>query len=278
MHWVIQENLFNEEGFYGLILALDRLGFSYSVHKVVPFTLTLIPDVDVPKGTPIMVMGATTMVRIAQERGWMPGAFFNDNFNMEVYLQSPWRPYLLNNDAIVSEFGAVNEDNCASRTEDGVFFVRPVLDTKTFTGTCMEWEEFSRWQHKVCSLGGEDGSSMSPDTRVLIARPKVIYAEYRVYVMGGRVVTGSLYRRGGRPCQELLTDDDIIRFVREQAFSWEPSSAFVMDIARTPEGLRILEAGCFNAAGYYKADIAKVVEAAYYLRGVDPKEQRHGIL
>jgi len=278
MHWIIQENLYHEEGFYGLLRALERLEIPYSVHKVVPFTSRLIPEPVIPEGTKVMVMGATTMVRIAQERGWMPGAYFNANYNMEIYLESPWAPHMLNNDAHIAPFGDVTKELVANRTEDGQFFIRPVVDTKTFTGVCMGWDDFAKWQHQVCALGHDDGSTLTPEAPVMIARPKVIYAEYRVYVVRGRVVTGSLYKQGNRPYQELLIDEDIKRFVTGQAFSWEPSRAFVMDIARTPDGLKIIEAGCLNAAGYYKADILKVVEAVEDLGGVSPEVQGHGVL
>ncbi len=254
MHWVIQENLYHEEGFYGLLRALERLGLPYSVHKVVPFTSRLIPDVDIPPDTPIIVMGATTMVRIAGERGWVPGAYFNDDFNFEVHVASPWKPHMLNGDGHVYAFKDVPE-------QSDLFFTRPVLDIKTYTGTVMDWAEFSDWQRRTVEMGEDDGSMLTGDTRVVIAEPKVIYSEYRIYVIGGKAVTGSLYKRSGRPCMDAHVDPEVLRYAEERALQWSPSPAFVMDIAQTPDGLRIIEAGCLNAAGYYKADIARVIGA-----------------
>lgn len=254
MHWVIQENLYHEEGFYGLLRALDRLELPYSVHKVVPFTSQLIPEVDLPPDTSIIVMGATTLVRIAGERGWTPGAYFNENYNFEVHVASPWGPHMLNGDGTVYAFKDVPE-------QPGLFFTRPVLDIKTYTGTVMDWEEFSDWQRRTVEMGEEDGSQLTGDTRVVIAEPKVIYSEYRIYVIGGKAVAGSQYKRSGRPYQDAHVDPEILQYAEARARQWSPSPAFVMDIARTPEGLRIIEAGCLNAAGYYKADIGRVVMA-----------------
>ena len=46
MKWVIQDNLYNEDGYVRFIDALDRLDQDYEVVKVVPFAHELIPDVD----------------------------------------------------------------------------------------------------------------------------------------------------------------------------------------------------------------------------------------
>lgn len=32
-HWILQNNIYSEEGFESLIVALERFGFSYSLHK-----------------------------------------------------------------------------------------------------------------------------------------------------------------------------------------------------------------------------------------------------
>jgi len=254
MHWVIQENLFHEEGFFGLIKALKRLELPYSVHKVVPFTSQLIPEVVIPEGAPVIVMGATTMVRIAGERGWTPGAYFNSNFDFEIQAGTPWKPYMLNGHGKVYPFKDVPE-------QSELFFTRPVLDIKTYTGQVMSWAEFSDWRHRVVELGEGNGSTLHAGTRVVIAKPKVIHCEYRMYLVDGKCVAGSLYKQAGRPYQDSHVDEEIDQFAEARAKEWSPDRAFVMDIAQTPDGLRIIEAGCLNAAGYYKADLARVIMA-----------------
>lgn len=261
MFWVIQENLYNEEGFHTLLQALDRLEIPYEVVKVIPFSSILTPEPTIPEGSKVVVMGATSMTRIARERGWNPGAYFdNDRYDYGSYIQGPWGPHLLNGDGLVCRFADVPE-------QKDLFFIRPVKDTKTFTGTVVDWGEFATWRHKVIDLGEQDGSSLSADTRVVVAPPKVIYREYRIYIIDGKAVTGSLYKSGGRPRQDALVDDGVLRFAEARAAEFTLSRAFVLDIADTPDGLKIIEAGCINAAGYYKADIGKVVAALETLEG-----------
>ena len=251
MHWVLQEDIYKEEGFGVLLQALERLDIPHSLHKVVPFSSTLQPEANFGKDTPVIVMGTVAMVRIALERGWQPGAYFNRDFTFEVYLTSPWQPHLLNGDGQVCTFARVPE-------QAGPFFIRPVHDTKIFTGFVMEWAEFTAWQKEVFS---DDRSFLNGGTPVLVAAPQPIHSEYRIYLVGGEAVTGSLYKRGGQLTTDAKVEPDIFRFAEQRAADWSPAPAFVMDVARTPDGLRIVEAGCLNAAGYYKSDMGRVVLA-----------------
>jgi len=251
MHWVLQEDIYKEEGFGVLLTALERLELSHSLHKVVPFSSTLQPEAKFGKDEPVIVMGTVAMVRIALERGWLPGAYFNRDFTFEVYLRSPWQPHLLNGGGHVCTFAQVPK-------QSEPFFIRPVHDTKTFTGFVAEREEFAEWQREVFA---DDHSVLNGGTCVLVAAPQEIYSEYRVYLVDGKAVTGSLYKRGGQLVTDSRVEDDIFRFAEQRAADWSPASAFVMDVARTPGGPRIVEAGCLNAAGYYKSDMAKVVMA-----------------
>lgn len=83
MHWIVQNNIYSEDGWERLTGALDRLGISYSIHKCIPFVELLEPEADPPPG-PVIVMGSYTLAREAQKRGWVPGVFLNDYFDIEV--------------------------------------------------------------------------------------------------------------------------------------------------------------------------------------------------
>ena len=43
------------------------------------------------------------------------------------------------------------------------------------------------------------------------------------------------------------------------------SPAYVIDVCRTGEGLKLLETNCINAAGFYAADLNKLAAAIYCL-------------
>lgn len=47
---------------------------------------------------------------------------------------------------------------------------------------------------------------------------------------------------------------------------WQPARAFVIDIALTQESYKIVEINCINSAGFYAADVSKIVNAIQKMR------------
>jgi hypothetical protein len=256
MHWVIQEDLFHENGREALLEFLQKMDISHQVVKVVPYDNILIPEVTVTG--PIIVNGSILLARIGRERGWEPGGLMNDNFDYRV-----WYPYfkdhLLNRDAV---FTTVAEADPQFEDCDYVF-VRPVLDSKTFDGQVMTRHEFVTWTAKV--LNG-DSNFVRPDTEIIHATPKNIGQEHRHFIVNGKVVTSSRYKLNGRLNREAGADDYIVEFANKMAAIYSPAKAFVLDTYVKGDEIGIVELGCICAAGFYKADIQKLVMA---LDGLD---------
>lgn len=248
MYWIIQENLWNEDGHSLLLQALDKNGSQYTIVKVRPFIHTIEPDINPPN--PVMVIGATTLVQIARERGWLPGAFINKNFDFRVQNQH-WP--MLNGDAIIGPFGIIDPPW-------EPFFIRPPEDSKLLTGTLMTHAELKQWQKDTDLVYSDGYSQLTPETLVMVSAPKEIYAEYRLFMINGRFVTGSQYRRGGRPYQNADIPEMVVKFAEELSFWWVPDFAFCMDVADTPVGLRVVEVNCLNSSGFYKSDVSKTIQ------------------
>ena len=135
MKWIIQENLYKEEAFLDLIGALERFELDFEIVKVVPFSHDLIPEIK-PQGR-VVVMGATTMIGIAKERGWSPGAFYNDNFDHKIWVEN-LGDELLNFEAEVCRFADV-------KPKYNPFFIRPCEDRKVFSGEVIDQANFDVW-------------------------------------------------------------------------------------------------------------------------------------
>lgn len=247
MYWCIQNNIYNEEGFERLIDVLERLGLPYSVHKVVPFVGELDPVPVVPPG-PVIVMGSYSMTFYAQRRGWTPGAFFNENFDFVIQREA-LGDRMLNWDAQICRLVDVPE-------QPQPFFIRPTADDKRFTGTVMDWPSFIEWRDQVLV-----GCQIVLDTPVAVSRKKEIWNETRTWIIDRRVVTASGYKFGTIKRYNNQVDERIIRYAEDCAAVWAPDRAFVLDVADTPDGLKIVEIGNLNAAGFYKADVDKLVTA-----------------
>lgn len=252
MKWIIQENLYKEVAFTDLIHALDKFDLDYEVVKVVPFSHDLIPEPK-PQGR-VVVMGATTMIGIAKERNWNPGAFYNDNFDHNEWVKNLGF-YLLNYDSEVCRFNDINPSY-------NPFFVRPCEDRKVFSGQVIDKANFEVWRRSTEQVAYSGYTTLTPDTMVVVSPLKAIHAEWRFFVVDGKIVTGSLYKRGDRVIHlPLLHNEDSEIFARQMVDKWQPDRAFVMDVALTDDGYKVIEYNCLNSSGFYASDVSKIVNA-----------------
>ena len=123
----------------------------------------------------------------------------------------------------------------------------------------MDWGEFEEWKEKIFALAWE--GKVTPDTQVMVNRVRKIYREFRTWIVNSEVVTASLYKEGNQVRYDSQVDEEIILFAQACAKAWEPAKAYVLDVAETPDGLFILEINCLNAAGFYKGNVGKIVQA-----------------
>jgi len=291
MRWLLQENLYSEEGWDALVGAMKRLEFDYSVHKVIPFSNgELHPDPGLPDKANAIVMGSYTMAKYAHQRDWRPGSFLHGLDFRQQFIQ--WGDRMLNADANICTF-----EHVPFQREP--FFLRPVHDTKAFTGLVLDWDEFSKWRDGLLRVAETADpvndplgvSMLTPQTPVMVCRKKTIYSETRCWVVPSRgrirkrwstpgifgsyayqttVVTTSGYKSGKtkRYSRPEDTDPRIIRFVDRLVEDWYPNEAFVVDVAITPEDddndyrdLKVVEVNNLNSAGFYKGDVVKLAVA-----------------
>jgi len=275
MFWVIQSNVFSEAGHAALLHALNRGGIPYVLVKFLPFTHKLvaydtdfslyanvdeIPEVVVPEG-PIytdgpesytMVCGATLMNVVAKEKGWVPGTFINENFHYNKWKEN-WGDNLLNDIAIVGELGTLDPI-----WDD--FFIRPCKDTKAFTGLIMRKGDFSQWREDQLS-SGRDPEWLSAKTEVVASPYREILAEYRFFIVDGKIVTSSIYKLGTHVCYDEYVNPGVTEFAQAMVDLWQPARGFVIDIAETHEGPKVIEVNNLNSSGFYKCNVGKIVEA-----------------
>lgn len=251
MHWILQQNLFKESEWENLVGALETSDIPYSVHKVVPFVGDLLPPAE-PKAPKVICFGSYSMRHAAKQFGWTPGVYdlFEQNFTVQL---ERWGKRMLNWDAQVCAFkdAVVTEPT----------FIRPIDDSKYFAGKVFEPAEFNEWQRNVCDLGHDYGNSLTEDTLIQLCRPRTIFAEYRIWVVGGEIITWSLYKRGDRVIYSREIDDDLLDFAAIAIMIWQPHDAFVIDVCRTPIGPKIVEINTINSAGFYAGDVQKLVHA-----------------
>lgn len=251
MQWLLQEF----EDTHKLAEALDRLEISYTWHKVVPFVGELIPEPVVDDLDAIVMFGSYTLWRYARDKNLKPGVFKLRPFVHE----TAWYPFMLNGS---DAFFITLRDIPERLTDDGKdWFFRPVDDSKEVAGGVKSAKEIILLAQKVLSLGEAEipNGSLRHDTELMLTKPVRILKEWRLWAVGGKIVTYSLYKEGSRVVYRHEIDDDALEFAQHLVdLNADYSPAYVIDICRTEDGLRMIETNCINAAGFYAADLMKL--------------------
>lgn len=260
MFWLIQKRFSNEAKTQELLNNLNRLGIGHSLASVKAFDFN--GDIEIESTTvaalqkqSVFVYGSYTMANIAA-RIFTPGAFVNPELNM-VTLQKHYGQKMLNHDMIVGKVKDITPTTPA-------FFVRPVEDTKAIVGAKYTLTEYLEWKTTILRLDEEDPvnyAEVTPDTMICIASCKSIDAEYRCFVVNGKVAAASQYKLNQQPFFSAHVDQYIIDYVHSITKIWQPAKAFVLDIALANDRLFVIEANCINSSGLYEADTQKLIMA-----------------
>lgn len=254
MHWVLQDDFYQEAGYRKMVETLQRFEIPHSLHKVVPFVGELQPDIDIFDKNAI-VIGSYSMRHVAAAKGWTPGCYTMDHFQFDEQCVYWGENNLLNGDAYVCTFG-----NVLNHINTNEVFIRPYLDSKVFAGGIMQRDQIAQWHHSVVQLREDAGTTLSEDTEVIIASPKHILREIRMWVVDRHIVTQSMYKIGSRIIYHPHVTDNVLDFARSLIENHNPCRAFVLDIAVMDNfDLKVVEAQCINTSGFYAADVQKLV-------------------
>lgn len=251
MHWVLQNNIFNESKYDELIQVLERFNIPHSCHKVIPFIGEIEPPYSGDTSN-VICIGSYSMRHLAAKNAWSPGVFdlFSKNFKLQLH---EWGENMLNYDSKVVEFQHVE-------FVDDYHFIRPIDDSKAFAGKVFDRYEFNEWRERVRNLE-TNGATLELETLVQVCSLKVIYKEIRYWIVKGQIVTSSVYKVGQRVHYYENIDEQADQFVKLMVSLWEPDDAFVIDVCETPDGYKVVEVNTINSSGLYAADVQKLVMA-----------------
>ncbi len=249
MYYVVQENTFKEVHYEKLIEAFHKLRLDYEIVQVRPFIDTFEYKTD---RKDVFVFGALKLADMARKLKWVPGAIVGPNHDFTVYSQY-YRENLLNYDSKIYKFG--DEIPFTSNFH----FIRPVLDSKVFSGKVFSQYDWKLKQYELLNNGHV--TSLTKDTLIQVSTSKWIEKEIRFWIVDGKVVTGSQYRLGHRMVLDDRIDLDAIIFAQEMVDIYQLDKSFVLDICLTDEGYKIVECGSISCAGFYKSDVQKAIIA-----------------
>lgn len=256
MKWILQKNIWNEFKFDQLIETLNRFNIDYSIHKVIPFIGKLEPDCE--RDINAICFGSYSMRHTAKENNLYPGVFDLEPFTFIEQL-AHWKDQMLNHDAIVEKFGQV-------QFPDQNMFIRPIEDSKSFSGQIMNKDTFEKWRNNVRkNVTAVDYSTVTFDSIIQLCELKKIISEYRTWVVDGKIVTASLYKRGPTVVYSDKVDQHIIDYAQSIVDQWSPLRAFVLDVCEVEINdkveMKVVEINTINSSGFYHGDVQKLVFA-----------------
>lgn len=262
VRWIIQDKNYADDDRQQIIDACEKRDIPCVEISVIPFADEL-PEFPVDDEYENIYYGSTTMMDRLYENHNKPTGLFYDHetFSIENYIDK-WGEHMLSEDA---EFMTVQEYIDGGYDSGNVkYFMRPDSDGKQFDGVVGFDHELLEMLIKATAA---EGGPITRDLKILIAPAYNIQREWRNYVVNGKVITSSRYRKNFRLSKSGEDiPEDMIKFVEDRCKEYQPHDIFAMDIAETrhDDGTMryyIIECGCMNSVGFYHCDIDKYVEA-----------------
>lgn len=236
--------------------AAKALGLPFIPFKLTPFTDRM-PKLGASPNSPFLLLGSTTLVRNAyKSRKYKKGLFFdNNNFSPSLYVKKFGKEFLnwgmevfTLQELPTHRYGAYDR-----------VFVRSNDDSKSISGGVILYKDLLDVRDNAAL---SDSSYISGDlfcsqSEICVSSVKEIYNEYRVIVSDNQIVGYSRYR----PSPSVLVPEEVLDYAKKVIDIWQPHRAFVIDIAYTPEGFKVIECNCVNASGWYAADYKSILSA-----------------
>ena len=194
---------------------------------------------------PTIVRGSHGFVGyVERELKPSPGGFLHpEHFKASVYVS------FIGDFALNKDFQIVEYKDFVAKSD---VFVKPLEEMKKFTGVVVEKGQLLKDKHIAAH-----GKWFDPDPscKLVIAPFRSILREYRVVVVDGVPITGSDYTSSS------LAPQHVLETVQELCNLWNPADVYVVDIAQTENGNKVVEYNQFSTSAMYACEQDKIVDA-----------------
>lgn len=201
-------------------------------------------DVDWSKYDIIVPYGSVQFARLCREKGLGDHVFYSEEgFRTDSWIEK-FGPRALNYTGTLMKASEVFEHLGHAKEAH----VRPNHVDKAFVAAVFDqasWDAIRRERN------------IDDDLEVFVSPPMHIDAEYRCWIIGGKVVEMAQYRQDGEMLIQPvdLTIKAWVTEVENLAAIHTPDEAVVMDIAQVGNEMFFLEFNSIHSSGWYNADI-----------------------
>lgn len=258
MKFVIQHNLMNVDQLQKVKTAVDP--FPHEFVGLIPFSREITSQAPLD-GVDYIPYGSTLLTSLAHSMQWRGLHFDLSTFNYGAALRN--RDDMLNTNVITLQQAIDWLDITRKINPDSQWFVRPSYDLKQFSGQVIGARECYDWFKDMLECETSGSYKLEPDTEIVLCEPQNLDAEWRWFIVDGRIVSGSIYRVHNqlRGIREL--DETVIAEAQKLANGWLPARCVVMDIALVNNELKVIEFNCINSSGFYDNDVLAIFTALW---------------
>ena len=196
---------------------------------------------------PVLPYGSLQFLRKLKETPSLAPYVHHDEERFSARTWSEQLPCMLNADGRV-----VLAKDVPAVLDEAPAHVRPLQEDKAFTAKLCTT---SQWQELVLAR------NIREDLLCWVSSAKDIFAEWRLWLVGGHIVGASRYREAGVLSLEQGAPADVQSLVKAVAATWTPAPCVGVDVARTPLGLKVIEFNPIHGCGWYAADVDAVLQA-----------------
>lgn len=248
----------NEQDLLGI---LKSEGFDVKVGKYIPFAKKEEVPTYFPLEECVIVYGTLEFVQQQQSKGYIPGGYLQlKNMECAHYVSQINQPHLLlNEEHVLTSFQDFvrRRDFFFRAFNTDELFIRPNSGLKIFTGLTLNQKNSDEEINALRQL-----SSVNPETLILVAPAQKIEAEYRFFINNRKVITGSCYQKEGQVHLSAEVPIEAVDAARKMAQNpWQPDIVYVCDIAKTPNGYKLIELNAASTSGLYMANIPKLFDS-----------------
>lgn len=284
--WLIQSNGFRDSYLFEIAESLKRFNIEFKDFGVVKNGITNLTEILKPEyaNYNFITRGGTKFLGILEKLRYENKdlSYLDNKLPKEIIDNSDfWIDKLLNSvDYNVQKFDQKNYSKLGlpllnsnaryinySRIKNYEFtketFIKPSRDLKSFNGGIIYAGETI--QNYIARTGYSSPNIKSE--KIVVSDIKSIQEEYRFFMHENKILGCSRYILNSKVEPSEFVPEEIKKCAIEYSKLYNPAELYVMDLAVTPEGVKIVEYNCWNASGFYHSNIRDIIFQVNEIKG-----------
>lgn len=274
--WLIQSNGFKDSYLFEIVDTLNRFQIDFKDFGVVNNGITNLTEILESQDVNFITRGGTKFLGILEKlktlnldlsyldntlsreiitnsNGYIDKLINSVDYDVDKFDQQNYTLLdlpLLNSDANYFDYNDIKDYEFNKET-----FIKPSRDLKSFNGGVIYAGETI--QNYIMRTGY---SSPNIETeKIIVSNIKQIHEEYRFFMHADKVLAASRYMVNSKVDPSNIIPQYVYDAALDYSKLYNPAKLYVMDLAITNNGIKIVEYNCWNASGFYHCNIRDLI-------------------